>query len=146
MAHTCEHTWMAHACGAHRHREHTQLFWCPCLIHYKKYVNLGPSLLVTEWSLFSICDLFLTKKRWSKTGGRKLKFTTFSVRRPWKATTKTKGRWSYDILFWSLALCPGHVGSDVAKLRPNEKVVDKNQPGPFRCFRWAEPNNSAFFC
>ena len=34
--------------------------------------------------------------------------------------------------------------SDVAKLRPVEKVVDKTQPGPIRHFTWAEPNNSAF--
>ena len=34
--------------------------------------------------------------------------------------------------------------ADVAKLQPNEKVVDKNQPGPFHCFRWAESNNSSF--
>jgi hypothetical protein len=34
--------------------------------------------------------------------------------------------------------------ADVANLRPIEKVVDKNQPGPIRCFTWAEPNNSAF--
>lgn len=34
--------------------------------------------------------------------------------------------------------------SDVAKLRPIQKVTDKIQPGPFRCFRWAEPINSSF--
>ena len=34
--------------------------------------------------------------------------------------------------------------SDVAKLRPIQKVTDKIQPGPIRCFRWAEPINSAF--
>ena len=51
------------------------------LSHYKKYVNLWPWLLVTEWSLFSICDLFVTKNRWSKADSRKLKLTTFSVRR-----------------------------------------------------------------
>ena len=34
--------------------------------------------------------------------------------------------------------------SDVAKLRPIEKVIDKIQPGPIRCFTWAEPNNSTF--
>ena len=36
--------------------------------------------------------------------------------------------------------------SDVAKLRPIEKVTDKIQPGPIRCFTWAEPNNSAYLC
>ena len=33
--------------------------------------------------------------------------------------------------------------SDVAKLRPIEKVVDKIQLGPIQCFIWAEPINSA---
>ena len=34
--------------------------------------------------------------------------------------------------------------ADMAKLRPNEKVDDKNQPGPIRRSTWAWPNNSAF--
>ena len=34
--------------------------------------------------------------------------------------------------------------SDVAKLRPIEKVTDKIQPSPIRCFTWAKPNNLAY--
>ena len=33
--------------------------------------------------------------------------------------------------------------SGEAKLQPIQ-LVTQNQPGPFRCFRWAEPINSAF--
>ncbi len=32
----------------------------------------------------------------------------------------------------------------LAKLRPNDKVIDYNQLGPIWCFTWAEPNNSTF--
>ena len=34
--------------------------------------------------------------------------------------------------------------SDVEKLRPIEKVIDKIQPSPIRRFTWAEPNNTTF--
>ena len=41
--------------------------------------------------------------------------------------------------FWSLATSPGHVGIQRGKL-----MWHKNQPGPIRCFTWADPSNSAF--
>ena len=33
--------------------------------------------------------------------------------------------------------------ADVAKLWPNEMVVNQNQPSPVQCSKWAWPNNSA---
>ena len=56
--------------------------------HYKKYVNLWPPLLVTERSWFFICDLFVTKNRRSKAGGRKLTIATFLLE--WSKTFMTK--------------------------------------------------------
>ena len=44
------------------------------------------------------------------------------------------------VAFWSLATSPGHVGIQRGKL-----MWHKIQPGPIRCFTWAEPINSAFY-
>ena len=44
------------------------------------------------------------------------------------------------VSFWSLATSLGHVGIQHGKL-----MWHKIQPGPIRCFTWAEPINSAFY-
>jgi hypothetical protein len=51
--------------GHQYHQEHFVYYKRPSW-HYKKYANFWPSILVTERSLFFICDLFVTKNRWSK--------------------------------------------------------------------------------
>ena len=45
------------------------------------------------------------------------------------------------VAFWSLATSPGHVGIQRGNL-----MWHKIQPGPIRCFTWAEPNNSTYLC
>ena len=82
-------------------------------------------------------DLFVTKNRRSKAGRRKLTIATFLLE--WSKTF-------YDqniptVAFWSLATSPGHVG-----IQRGDLTWHKIQPGPIRCFTWAEPINLAYLC